>query len=205
MLKKHKLEHSTASNYVQDQIPQSIGQTFALELMALNFDTGEYISTLPDGLDHDVINDLADLKGFFVEYQEPMSTESNMEKRIGYYLMAEGVRYAIFPTPYKLNGVLPITFKPKISFSYQEEVYAYVSKDNYTDKVIQAAFGSAYRYPFICLLTSLPDEVSVLSNDQVIATEIMKQLIKRLDILLVGAYDDVGFVEWHRHGLVSDF
>lgn len=83
--------------------------------------------------------------------------------------------------------------EPPSANYYQDEVYFFLKPHEKTDKVLRA-FKGARDYPFICGLIDLNGVDFVLLEDQNIQTEWWSLLAEKTQYIIIGAFDNEGFL-----------
>jgi hypothetical protein len=80
-------------------------------------------------------------------------------------------------------------------FSYESNIYLTISHQDSAIKNIERAKGIAGSYPFVCMLISLPENLTLEPKSE-ISTVTLETMTKSPDYIFVGAYDDEGCVIW---------
>jgi hypothetical protein len=87
--------------------------------------------------------------------------------------------------------------KPGDYFKYLNWIYFFRtgSSDN---NELRTIFRHSRDYPFIAIVTSLPEKTPPLHLGQVIDDRVMDELVKRVDMILIGVYDAEGLLIWKK-------
>jgi hypothetical protein len=112
------------------------------------------------------------------------------------FLSGPGRRYAVFEDAYAKSND-PWTREPKTQFfSFEFEVYHFLtSRDQKREKITQT-LRWADGYPFIGALTSLPADDLEIEHCQEVTRGILEKLAKRVEYVLIGAYDNETMLIW---------
>ena len=109
-------------------------------------------------------------------------------------------RYALFESQAKEgDGGLERSKQPYIKNPPNEQVYYFVRSMDATPHHIDDAVGFARYYPFIGCLTSLPMDEPAIHPFTEVTVSTMEKLASRTDIIIIDAYDGVGFWVWYKN------
>jgi len=180
--------------YVRDQL--SRGGNFAAALQNLPLEEGKVLSYLPAGLDPAIAR----------EFEESASLSSGLDVS-GYtektgnfiytFLGTRSKRYAVFET-YAHEDTPFLSTKAVPYFIYSGDAYYFLTSQNVTLDDVLDAVAWAKRYPFVCALTSLPKDQLDIGLAQDVPSEVLGRFAARAEHVIVGAYDDEGYLIWSR-------
>jgi hypothetical protein len=190
MLKKQKFD-GKAIAYIRDQL--SDGAIFGKSLLSLSLEEGSVISYIPEGSNPEGLSSF--------EHSITLSTGLSMKESqsravtfVSEFLSVHSKRYAIFET-FARVGDNARSMKRLPYFTFNSEVYYFVSQENGPEKILEA-LKFARHYPLICGLTSLPQSQPPVKPSQALPTGVLEKFVTRTKHILVGAYDMEGYLIW---------
>jgi len=84
-------------------------------------------------------------------------------------------------------------------FTYNDEIYYFLTTRQTTDKLITAAIRRAQSYVFICALTTCgTDDILTFEHGRQITYSNLDALARNATSIVVGAYDGEAYVFWSR-------
>ena len=130
---------------------------------------------------------------------DPAVSEIYLARTIREFLTAAQGRVCLFEDP-----VLRPTDPPRLGSNVQrltlnDEVYYYLNSLSSEDELILQTIREAdYPNYFLCILTSVPgDAIFPISQGQ-LGDEELDLLIGRTEKIVIGAYDDEGYLVWDK-------
>lgn len=136
----------------------------------------------------------------FSHSPKPTGIKPEVKKLISDFLSSASNRYALFKTQAKEgDGGLERRKQPYVKNPPNEQVYYFVRSLDHTPNKIDDAVGFARYYPFVGCLTSLPKDDPLLKPFTEVTEATMEKLASRTDIIIIDAYDGVGFWIWYKN------
>lgn len=128
-------------------------------------------------------------------FETPIDREKTVSW-VSRFLQGPSRRYVVFEDAYA-KPTDPWTQEPKTQFfSFESEVYHFLtSRDQKLETIIQT-LRWADGYPFIGAFTSLPADGPEIKHRQEVTRDIVEELAKRVEHILVGAYDNETMLIW---------
>ncbi len=83
-------------------------------------------------------------------------------------------------------------------FVFNSDVYLFLTASSVSSAAIEACLRRTRRYPLIIGLTSCQEPSLEISSGEAIDLRTLELYAERTEILLVGAYDDEGYIIWNR-------
>ena len=117
---------------------------------------------------------------------------------VAQYLARHPERLAVGPSPALLTW--PVLAEILIPYVHSSgEVYPYLAGDSHpSEALLNELKDFACWYPYVAVLTSLPDGHPALVNKAEVGEDLLELLAARTELLVVGAYDEETDVIWER-------
>ncbi len=113
------------------------------------------------------------------------------------YLQGPGRRYAVFEDTYaRPDDASPGAWTEQW-FSYESEVYLFLTAADVDPEIILRTWGTAHSYRPLGILVAGPD-LPDLTNGQAVTAETLQQLTNHTDHLIIGVYDGEGELLWSK-------
>ena len=191
MIKKVNLDNK-AIEYIRNELLS--GNDLATFLLKLPLETGHVTTYLHDALNSEDIEGF-NLSIFLTKNLVMMNdTHDQMIDFISTHLESSRDSYAIFETLGELGeGWLKSITVPY--FSYNSKIYICLACTDTSAEMIKSAMGKARGYPFICALTYFN---LAITNGEVLSEDKLETLAKSVDHVVIGAYDEEGFLIWSK-------
>lgn len=136
----------------------------------------------------------------FSHSPKPTGIKPKVYQLISDFLSGASNRYALFETQDKRGvGAMKKSKQPFITRQPHASVYYYLSSLDHTPNKIDDAVRFARYYPFIGCLTSLPKDEPTIQPFAEVTESSMEKLASRTDIIIIDAYDGVGFWIWYKN------
>jgi hypothetical protein len=109
-------------------------------------------------------------------------------------------RLCIFEDKTSLPNDPLISLKDTRIFICESEVYYILCKEDAgnIEKINDTIWDSDSHWHFVCVMTSVSKENSVLKNNKKINHNDLKLLAERAEKIVIGAYDGEGFLIWNK-------
>lgn len=174
------------------------GDTFAHALLGVPLDQGSIISFLPS-IANEQSRHAFDVSLFLTTGHRIGKQAINVKLAdfIAAYLGQARRPYAIIETLARVSDP-GLTRMALAYFTYATEVYVFHTKHDRTPESIRATLNSARDYPFICGLTTLPEDYPTIQSRRAVTLDTLEQLARNTRHILVGAYDAEGYLIWNR-------
>jgi len=202
MLKEKKLG-SAAIKYLRDSLFTgsrfSDGTSLSHFLLCLPLEEGQITTYWPTHIDSKYINEFESGGMFPKKGMKPTGIQQNLIKIISNFLSASTKRCALFETLSKERDPGPLSRKtPYLTNKTDKFIYSYVRSLDFNIEQIEYAVSSMRGFPEICALTSFPNEIPEVHPYREISEKDLEHLIKNTEIIIVDAYDNVGYILWSR-------
>ncbi len=127
-----------------------------------------------------------------------MDAKKKLVSLIYSFLNIDTNRVAIFETLAQMGDKHLYASNVQFFTRHQSEVYCFVTSSNCTQEKIITAIKFAKSYPFIGILTSALNIESEIIAGGEIPDSFFEKLIKSVQYILVGAYDDETILLWSK-------
>lgn len=202
-MKPFHLVQKEAIEYIQQEL--SLGWSFSQKLLwELDFSKGDVITFLPSFLsESDILNlRISVFKTAQMNFREDI--ENFIAKRVYTYLANIPNSFFITET---LMSKEPVPPKRPLRnyFLHAARIYLFADKSGNTDEIKSVLIRSR-DYPLITCLTSLLDTKLLLRPGDTVSDQLLQELAKRTEALIIGAYDAEAFIIWRKtHSVISDY
>ena len=88
-------------------------------------------------------------------------------------------------------------------FVFNNDVYLFLTASSISSAAIEACLRRTRRYPLIIGLTSCRVASMEISSGDAIDLQTLESYVEQTETLMVGAYDDEGYVIWNRDSFVK--
>lgn len=187
MLTKVKLG-SRGIKYIKGEFLN--GNDLALSLLQLPLELGDVITYLPESLKNDNTISFTDS----MMLSKGISIRSESQNKIaGFiisYLKTVPEAYAIFETLGEVGDEW-VKLKDMIYFSFESKVYQFLTQNDLSDEKVKNALNMARDFPFICILSKITHPIN---EREVITQDRLKEIVKSTNHIIVGAYDEEGYL-----------
>ncbi len=117
---------------------------------------------------------------------------------ISAHLIKKGKQYAVFETLYRPGDICLLSSKEHF-FTHKLEVYYFLNSHDIDSDIIVSTVRFARSYPFIGVLTSIPEEESDIQAEHELPIDKLKKFVARTEYILIGAYDNEGVLIWSKN------
>jgi hypothetical protein len=126
-------------------------------------------------------------------------TEPNLRNFVADHLHKPDAAIAVFEDHLARPGD-PVFDKLSIPFfTYNDEVYYFLTKRHATDELITKAIRTAQSYLFVCALIKYgTDDIFAIEDRQPMTHRNLEVLASNMTTIVVGAYDGEAYVFWSR-------
>ncbi len=188
MLKEFDVRN--AIPYIRSSL--AAGSTLAQHLLRLPLDEGRVITHLPEETSPEAVEQFE--TGYRASWRE---IREHLVTFIAAYLKGYEKRYGIFETFVRLGDP---AFHPleEQFLSHKQEVYDFVSSEDSSSDIVYATLRLARPYPFVGVLTSIPEDRPNIRTGHVLTIDEIEMLTSRAEYILIGAYDDEGTLIWSK-------
>lgn len=177
----------------------SDGTSLSHFLLRLPLEDGHIITYWPTQIDSKYINEFESGGMFPIKGMKPTGIRQNLKKIISNFLSSSTKRCALFETLAKEGDPGPLSRKrPYITNKTDKYIYYFIRSLDHNFEQIDNAVRFARYYPFVGALTSFPKETPEVLPFQEISEKTLEKLISNTEIIIVDAYDAVGFLIWSR-------
>lgn len=186
-----------AVSYILKEL--SISGIYAKMLLSQFLGAGKITTYYPSSLDPAFSVNFT--KSVYLSYGEKMNSEvlPKIVSRITSYLSSRDNRYAIFSTYAKVGDPFLGTLKSVPHYvSYRKNVFYLIPSWDHSEESILNTLVHSTNYPTICGLASLPPHQDRLQPRQVLSKDLLTQLAENTEYIIVGAYDEEGYLIWER-------
>lgn len=190
MLRQYELG-SQAIDYIKSQL--SVGHTLGRSLLDLPLDSGRVAAFLPTGTEPESL--YAFQWGGVATATD--GVWENMASFVSTYLRGGVGRYAVFEGFRPADRMLTASGRQYFSFG-PDEIYYFASSAGADSPKVEVAADAGRSYPYIGVLTSIPEDSPDIRSGSDICEELLKELAARAQHLLIGAYDDEAPLVWTR-------
>jgi len=190
MLKEFKLG-SEAISYIRSQL--GLGYSLAQHLLNLPLEQGQVTTYLP-ALTSDEAKRSFDKGGVVDRSEEPLHKVVTL---VSAFLREQVKGYAVFEGFWRDRSLFA-TAKEQHLFYEPEAIYYFASSANPDPVYIEAAVRAGRSYPYIGVLTSLPEGKPDIQSGTNVTSQQLRELASRAQHIVVGSYDDEGYLIWAR-------
>jgi hypothetical protein len=204
MLKKIEIQHS-AIKYIKDELgfAGGFGRVVAENL---DLDQGCVYVYLPEILQpyieefpHSILGIFQEIDSADINAEAVIDEIKTAPKNLVFqYLQKNTKGCAIFETFYLAKDTISNQnkFKPHIVFN--NAVYWFLTQDKANREMISQCFKTRKKYPSIIGLSTCPISWKHNIFGKEVQNAAIQLLVKKLDYLLVGSYDEETFLIWER-------
>ena len=177
--------------YIRSCLSQ--GDTLAEHLLRLPLEEGRITAWLPAAVSNEVSRRF-DTGGVIAPGS---GAESIVTTFISTYLSKPGKRYGVFET-FATSGDHSIAH-PEVSFFIHEtEVYYFLTSRDLDPEKITKTVRSARQFPFIGVLTSVPQGEPDVQPNCKVGMNVLEKLVSGTEYILISAYDGEGELIWRK-------
>jgi hypothetical protein len=180
-----------ATIYIRKQL--SWGKTLADLLLRLPLEEGQVIAYLPTTASFEKSRDFE--TGGIAKTRE---TRPRLIAFISDYLSKPGKRYAVFEDPNAQVGDPHLQSSREQFFSHGIDVFSFLTPQDHDSERILYTVTSVSAWYFIGILTSIEKGEPDIQNRQIATKELLIELAKRTEHILIGAYDNEAKLIWSR-------
>ena len=213
-LNRHNLDYEKALAYFKDQL--NPGHALSTELLNyLDFKNGQFFTLLPVDAD---LNRIYDFFGGLILPQNPTHTYINELGKKSSYTWIPTLKkemsayiYQLIQLKYSSIAVFEdvlhrpedthLDFFNQYGLLYLNQMYYLLNKNNGTPEVIESAIGEADALWH--LLFILAEIESSDSLEKELTLEKIKEFARNTKLLVLGAYDDEGYVLWEPNSQIK--
>ena len=188
MLKKFEFA-TEAVLYIQASLFD--GDTLSRHLLGLPFNNGRVATHLPATVSSETAQRF-EVGGATTSN----NTVSHLVDFITVYL-SQGRRYAVFEAIERCGDPCLSPLEQPF-FIHDSEIYYFLDSKDFDSEKVKRLVQVARSYPFIGVLTSLPESDPGIRVAQEVTESVLEKLAARTTHLLIGAYDAEGVLIWSR-------
>jgi hypothetical protein len=194
MLKKISLKNNNAFQYIINQL--SLGGEISNYLQKFNLGMGTLITYLPEEVDTEKITDWSESIDWLYGKNVTKENENILINLISKFMKMKKGNCFLSETLCLLGD--PILNKKNFPYiSYNNQIFGYLINIS-SDELIRTVLINSRRYPFVGLLTELPNGLDAIYNKQKLSENTLERLIKLTRYIIIGAFDDEGFIIWSK-------
>jgi hypothetical protein len=182
---------SEAIDYIRSRL--SIGKTLSKLAQSLPWDEGVVKAYLPSELGIERAQSTIEHGCPEIDKSARESREL-VEKFIFSYLTSPGRPYAVF------EHVLASSSDPWISesqdrlFTFKDDVYLFLPNCGASLDTVRRVLSGEFVRGILTSLKDIPD----LANRQSVGLDVLQMLVKRVEHLIIGAYDETTYLIWSK-------
>lgn len=180
-------------SYLREQL--SSGNYYARSLLRLPFEEGMVLSNLPGILSPEEARDFNSSLFLRTNLSARKASQTWLVSLISTYLAGRDSSFAIFETLLEEGDKALISIQSHL-FSHEKQIYLYLSESS--PEIVLETLRHARGFPFVGGLITLPQSDSQFRPYEKVTYSIFDKLVERTDHILVGGYDDEGYLVWQR-------
>ena len=189
------------SGYIREQI--NYGESFAKLLSALPLEKGSIFTFLPQNIDVAEIEDFS----LSLELTRGFGTwsESSLNYLVGLvtdYLSNTPHAFVVSESFDDITSVeRGLVSRP--FFLFENVVYYFCANADDLNLSVENALKFGRSYPSICAVGSFVENCSLRSGE-ILSTEKIKNIVNSIKYIIVGAYDEEGYIIWENPTLNNE-
>lgn len=168
------------------------GSTLAIFISESLTSKGSCETLLPEEINLDSMVDLS-TSVYLSDNVNLHDTRGYVEEIVSEYLQGEETNCVVIETFLKPTDFLQVE-RSEPYFFFKNEVYYYLTKGASIENIRNAVLD-ARAYPKIIILSS---SYKVIHKGDVIKEEDLRLMAKNVNMLIIGAFDEEGFIFWSR-------
>lgn len=170
----------------------SEGDTISTYLLNLPLENGRVATHLPT-----TISPAASRRFKVGGVTTRSETEPALVAFILAYLRGQRKRYAVFEA-LERPGDAPLSSSKAQFFIHEDEIYYFLTPQERDPTKVASTVRAARSYPFIGVLTSIPEDEPDIRAGYELTADILERLAMRTEHILIGAYDGEGELIWSK-------
>ncbi len=191
MFKEHIFGHD-ALLYITEELVH--GQTLANHLLDLDLTRGKILTCLPSSVtDQEALQ----FRGIIRFDYPTVPLWTKIGNVVSRYMSGGNNRYTLFENAVRDPDDMSRDNLDSPVCYFNQEVCHLLNQEQCTPEKVINARVKAFDYPFVGIVTYLPERVTI-SHHENLTEDKLKLLAHNTQLMLVGAYDAIGHLEWHR-------
>jgi hypothetical protein len=178
-----------ALRYIRGQLEQ--GHALARALLASIPSMKQVVTFVPDDVPVEALTDFQG--GCLGDSRDSLTPAFSVAQR---YLRAAAIdrRYLICEHSFATTTDQFLERSRAPFFTHGSDVYIFLASGGVSSDDVHRTFGAGGHYPWIAVLTSLPADRPALRTHSQQSDDIVQTLAQRADHILVGTYDEEGWL-----------